>query len=210
LLDFWGKAYSVLKKTDFSEDLYPVFSVWFRECLNRFLKKAFPMKGNLFDDKVWISDEPQVQRLAQRGFGTLKNGGMELSLLESLYLTERGTLSVEEKGEPINRDQIIKRSDKESDFPRRYAVYKDLRERGFVVKTGFKFGVHFRVYERGGFSLGGHSAFLVHVMSEDSQMSFPELSRAVRLTQSVKKNLIFAIVDHEGDITYYQIERIIP
>ncbi len=28
-------------------------------------------------------------------------------------------------------------------------AYRDLRNRGFIVKSGFKFGTHFRVYERG-------------------------------------------------------------
>ena len=168
------------------------------------------MKGELTHDKVIIKDEAQAQRLAQRGFGSLKDGVLELSLLEALFLVERGTLEVVSKGKKIIRESIVKRGGDEADFARRYSVYKDLRERGFVVKTGFKFGAHFRVYERGGFGQDGHSAILVHVVPEDTNLSFPELSRAVRLTQSVKKRLLFAVVDHEGDITYFHIERIVP
>jgi tRNA-intron endonuclease len=168
------------------------------------------MEGELIEDKVMIRDEPQIQRLVQRGFGVRKDAALELSLLETLFLIERGTLEVESKGKKVGRDAVLERSEDEADFQRRYAIYNDLRTRGYVVKTGFKFGAHFRVYEKGEFSQDGHSAFLVHALPEDSVMSLPELARAVRLTQSVKKRLMFAVVDHEGDITYYQIDRIIP
>ncbi len=168
------------------------------------------MKGELIDDKVVVRAGPAVDRLAQRGFGSRRNGELELALLEALFLMERGTIEVILKGRAVDREKVIKLAGDEGDFTRRYAVYRELRERGFVIKTGFKFGAHFRVYDRGSYTQDGHSSFLVHVVGEDEVMSFPELSRAVRLTQSVKKRLIFSVVDHEGDITYYQIDRIIP
>ncbi|MFQ5800156.1 MAG: tRNA-intron lyase [Candidatus Hydrothermarchaeales archaeon] len=168
------------------------------------------MEGEIFEDKVIVKDDPQAMRLVQRGFGKYQDDALELTLLEALFLMERGTLKVLQKGKNAGKDTVIKRSGDEEDFFRRYEVYKDLRQRGYVVKTGFKFGAHFRVYERGEFTQDAHSAFLVHVVPEDAVLSFPELSRAVRLSQSVKKRMIFAVVDHEGDITYYQIERIIP
>ncbi len=104
----------------------------------------------------------------------------------------------------------MKKSGNEEDFLRRYNVYRDLRSKGYVVKTGFKFGVHFRVYEKSEFTEDSHSSFLVHAVSEDDTMSFPDLARAVRLTQSVKKKMMFAVVDHEGDVTYYMVDRVIP
>ncbi len=168
------------------------------------------MEGELLDDRVLIRDEAQAQRLSQRGFGVKKDGDLELSLLEALFLIDRNSLIVSAGGALVDKEGIVRCSGNEKDFLRRYAVYKDLRERGYVVKTGFKFGAHFRVYERGDFTDDSHSKLLVHVASEDETMGFPELSRVVRLTQSVKKRLLFAVVDHEGDITYFQVDRIVP
>ncbi|MBU4341979.1 MAG: tRNA-intron lyase, partial [Candidatus Altiarchaeota archaeon] len=48
----------------------------------------------------------------------------------------------------------------------------------------------------------------VHVIPEEYKCSFPELARAIRLSQNVNKHMIYAIVDGEGDITYYQIDRV--
>jgi len=168
------------------------------------------MKGVLKADKVIVASDPKVQRLLQRGFGVLKDDCLELSFLESLYLLERGTIDVEVRGKKLDRAALLKKTVDEEDFHRRYEVYRDLRTRGYVVKTGFKFGAHFRVYDKGEFTQKGHSAFLVHTLPEDAVMSLPELARIVRLTQSVKKRLVFAVVDAEADITYFQIDRIIP
>lgn len=133
---------------------------------------------------------------------------LELSLLEGLYLMERGTIQVKDGKKKSTREDIGGKTDEE-DFFVRYAVYNDLRERGYVVKTGFKFGAHFRLYERGGFDKT-HSKHLVHAVREDHPISFPEISRAIRLTSGVKKTLIFAVVDDEGGITYFSMDRMIP
>ena len=81
------------------------------------------------------------------------------------------------------------------------------RKRGYVVKSGFKFGAHFRVYDRGQVPGKDHSNFLVHGISEGKTFSFPEVSRAVRLAHSVRKRFIYAIVDDDGSLTYYKLLR---
>lgn len=167
------------------------------------------MKGELQIDKVVIRDMGQAERLVQKGFGTRKDSCLELSLLEALFLVDRGTLEVDSNDRAVSWEELIGKGVEEGDLNRRFGVYKDLRERGYVVKTGFKFGAHFRVYDRGDYPKGEHSKLLVHVVPEDEVMSFPEVSRAVRLAQGVKKQLYFAVVDTEGDITYYLVDRII-
>jgi len=167
------------------------------------------MKGELAKQKVIIKNEPRAIKLAQKGFGAFENNKLELSLVEALFLMEKGDIEVRKGSSAAAFDDIVE-SAQEEDFKRRYAVYRDLRERGLVVKTGFKFGAHFRVYERGKFQKNEHSAFLVHVVKESDKMSFSELARAIRLAVGVKKIMIFAIVDDEGDLSYYQILRYLP
>jgi tRNA-intron endonuclease, archaea type len=161
------------------------------------------MDAILIDDRIIVEDKKAISRLVQRGFGKVREKKLELSLVEGLFLVENGTLEV-------NGDikEITGRMDDE-EFQIKYRVYKDLRERGYVLKTGFKFGAHFRVYEKGK-SLDGHSKYLVHAVTENHAMSFIEVSRAVRLAQGVKKQMMFAVVDDDGDITYYLVDRITP
>lgn len=162
------------------------------------------MKGLLIGDRIVVKDK-KADKLFQRGYGKKINDGLELSLVEGLFLIEKGALELENAS---FRD-IVKKIEKEDEFMIKYRVYKDLRERGYTVKTGLKFGAHFRVYERGKFGKD-HSKFLVHAFSEGEKISFPEIARAVRLAHSVKKIMIFAVVDSEGEITYYKVERILP
>jgi tRNA-intron endonuclease len=168
------------------------------------------MGAFLVENRIIVDDEPTITKLHQKGFGERENNRLELSLLEGLFLIERGSLTVREKkgGREVTADDIIERV-QEEDFHIKYKVYKDLRERGLVVRTGLKFGAHFRVYDRGDFPKK-HSKYLVHAVPESRVLEFPEVSRAVRLAQGVKKNMIFAIVDDEGDVTYYSIERVTP
>jgi tRNA-intron endonuclease len=166
------------------------------------------MAGILKESRVLIKDKKTASRLRQRGFGKWKDGTLELSLVEGLYLLEKGTLEMEVGGRKMDFPALLKGL-KEEGLYDKFMVFRDLRDRGYIVKSGFKFGAHFRVYARGE-GLDGHSRMLVHVQTEDSVMGFPEVSRAVRLAQGVKKEMLFAVIDGEGDITYYKIERITP
>ncbi len=164
------------------------------------------MKARVIDDLVVVEDEASVSRLLQRGFGRREGNRLHLSLVEAAYLLEKGRLRITRDGRSLSAEELL---GQEEGLLTRYAVYRDLRERGYVVRTGFKFGAHFRVYERGTYPKE-HSRYLVHAVREDDGVSFTELARAVRLAHSVRKRLLFAVVDDEGDVTYYGVERLTP
>jgi tRNA-intron endonuclease len=77
---------------------------------------------------------------------------------------------------------------------------------GYILKTGFKYGSEFRLYERGTSPGEGHSNFLVKVTSENDHIPLMDLSSYVRVAHGVNKYLLLAVVDQENDITYYNIE----
>ena len=85
-----------------------------------------------------------------------------------------------------------------------------------MIRTGFKFGCDFRVYERGVQLKKGpksakeHTKWIVFCVPEDFTMSFQELSRSVRLAHNIRARMLWAIVDNEGDCTYYIIQRMKP
>lgn len=166
------------------------------------------MSATLTGDKVVIEDEATASRLRQKGFGKPSNGKLELSLLEAAYLLERGSIRVLQNDKEFSSEDLLSRMEEEEALLK-YRVYRDLRNRGYIAKTGFKFGAHFRVYDKGQ-GMKEHSRYLVHAVKESDTMEFPELARAVRLAHSVRKTMIFAVMDEEGDITYYRVERMTP
>ena len=84
------------------------------------------------------------------------------------------------------------------------AVYSDLVNRGYLVKTGFKYGSHFRAYSSG--SIEEHSDLLVHCVEPDQKFTWEELSRAIRLSHSVKKRMLFAMHEKRTGVRYLEIE----
>ena len=165
----------------------------------------------LIKERVLVKEPDKIDELEKRGIGE-RDGHMLLSPEEALYLKEKEELEIEdEKGKKLDYKQLMShftRLDKE--FPKKFLVYRDLKNRGFCVKTGFKFGSHYRVYARGEKPGSGHAVWLIHCIPEEFICDFSDVSRAVRLAQNVRKKMIYAVLDKEGDITYYKIERMTP
>jgi tRNA-intron endonuclease len=142
---------------------------------------------------------------------------LELALVEALLLLKRGRIIVLKDRNAMTFQELYEHaSSLDKRFPERYRVYEDLRERGLLVRTGFKFGCDFRVYERGVQLKKGpksakeHTKWIVFCVPEDFTMSFQELSRSVRLAHNIRARMLWAIVDNEADCTYYSITRMKP
>lgn len=127
-----------------------------------------------------------------------------LSPLEVLCMMKSGNLVLMDNGKPLDYEnflQVARESDPE--FSEKLAVYGDLRARGLVPKTGYKFGHHFRVYT----GKKPHSEMLVQALPEAAALPMSSISRSVRLAHSVKKKMLFACV-HSGGIRYVEFARI--
>ncbi len=169
----------------------------------------------LLNEQVWVTNEDNALQgdLFSRGYGEKIGNKLLLSPEETLYLLEkRKAFEVKtETGRTKSFDQLHKLFTKQDKlFPLKYTVFKNLRNRGYCVKTGFKFGAHFRVYARGHKPGTAHADWVVQCMPETQVFEANQLSVAVRLAQNVRKKMIYAVVDKEGDIVYYKLERITP
>jgi len=163
------------------------------------------MKGRLLTDQVVVEEGRDANKLhTKRYFGELEGGKLYLTLLEALYLVETEKLEVESEGQVLDFDRLLSLFLKDTEYMLKYKVYKDLRDKGLIVKTGFKYGCHFRVYRKG---YEEHSEYLVHAIPEDARFSAYDIIKYVRLAHSVKKMVIFAFLDEEGDVTYNALQH---
>lgn len=160
--------------------------------------------ASFLEDRVIVWDVKASSLLHNDGFfgKLMAEGHLQLSLVESSYLLNTGILGIETR----NRDRLDFNefsklaSGIESDFLIKYPVYENLRDSGLVPKTGFKFGTHFRVYKDfENLAKIGHSDYLVHAIDKGHTFSLQQLSRAVRLANSVRKEMIYAVVDSTVD-----------
>lgn len=164
----------------------------------------------LIENRGFVIGPTNCDRLYNKGYygEYIDKSKLQLSLIETLYLMEKNRAVLTKDGKEMTYDEAFKyASENELEFDIKFITYKDLRKRGYIAKSGFKFGAHFRVYDRGQIPGTDHSNFLVHGVPEGKTFSFPEVSRAVRLAHSVRKRFIYAIVDDDGSLTYYKILR---
>ncbi len=142
----------------------------------------------------------------------LKDNKVQLSLIEALYLLEKQRLEIlDGRNKQVSSDSFMKKAMKvEPNFWIRYNVFKDLRDRGYVVKTALKFGADFRVYERGIKPGEDHAKWIVYPVHEGEHLTWYEFAAKNRVAHSTKKRLLIGIVDEEADVTYYEIRWIRP
>lgn len=98
----------------------------------------------------------------------------------------------------------------DKNFHTRFIVYRDMRSRGYILKTALKFGADFRVYERGVKPGEEHAKWVLYPVYEPSGLTWHEFAAKNRVAHSTRKNLLIAIVDEEGDVTYYEISWVRP
>lgn len=166
-------------------------------------------KAVFLKNKILVFDEKFSKDLFEKEFfGKPFESGLQLSFVEALYLSDKGFLDVySTNGKKISRKELkdILRNT-QPDIDLRFTVFRDLKKHGFIVKTGFKFGSHFRVYTQ--HPDVSHAEYLVHVVDKNFSGFWSEISRAVRLAHSVNKEIVFAIVDKKID--YVKFVRLRP
>jgi len=182
-------------------------------------------EGELIEDRVIIWDKEAASLYYEYGYGKpmpLESPErLELDLIEATYLLEKGKLKIyvreNNKKRMVDLREMMKVGESRlNQFHAQYVVYSDLRNKGYLVKTGYKFGAHFRVYEKGVKIKRGpkapfeHTKFIVHAVPEEAAFSLPEMSRAVRLAHNIRATFVWAVVDKENDVTYYEIKRLKP
>lgn len=139
-------------------------------------------------------------------FGIIKRDKVILSLFEAFYLLEKGRIDISGGNRKLSEDAFVKKAKKQlKNFPIKYSVFRDLRDRGYVVKTALKFGAEFRVYDKGINPGQDHAKWIVYPVHESETMTWHDFSAKNRVAHSTKKRLLIGIVDDEEDVTYYEI-----
>ena len=165
-------------------------------------------KGRLFENRIVVWDIETSRRLFKEGYygkplGIPKPKDFEfdaplvLDLMEGYYLATKRAIEVQdEAGQTLSNPKLQEICEASyTDFAGKFLVYKKLRESGYVVTPGIKFGSDFAVYEHGpGID---HAPYIVQVMSGESKITATSMVRSGRLATTVRKQFIIAIPDDE-------------
>lgn len=164
-------------------------------------------------DVVQTENSDVALELYNQGcYGEIIDHRVQLSFLEAHYLLEKEKIKLlDSRSKKISPDTFLKKAErKEKKFWIKYRVYKDLRDRGYLVKTALKFGADFRVYDRGVKPGEEHAKWIVYPTYEADTLTWHDFSAKNRVAHSTKKRLLLAVVDAEGDVSFWETRWLRP
>ena len=162
--------------------------------------------AHLIGENVSSNSSEAFSLYKKSHFGEPIGEKIQYSLPEALFLLERGKIEVLRRNKKMSLKELMSKansSDKRINM--KYPVFRDLRGKGYVVKTALKFGADFRVYERGSSPGKKHAKWVVFIDHESKRITWHEFAAKNRVAHSTKKNLLLAILDDEGDVSYYEV-----
>lgn len=122
-----------------------------------------------------------------------------LDLIEGFYLLQKSKIKIYKEKKSVTEAELLEICRKEyHNFDKKYTVYKNFRDKGYIVNPGIKFGCDFAVYQKGpGID---HAPYLVQVYNRSDMISSTDVVLAGRLATTVRKQFILAIPRGNDDV----------
>ena len=152
-------------------------------------------------DRVYLAFSQDVKNLREKGYGDLKRKKVYLSPYETFYLVEKGRVSVRDprSNNTLTLRNLIKTLGRgEVEIWIKYLVYRDLRERGYIVRGSSMVD----------FEICGKTVLrrLVSIIHEGTDARLARLKRLLLYAERNRKELILAVIDRRTDIVYYMLD----
>jgi tRNA-intron endonuclease len=94
------------------------------------------IKAYLLKETVSSNDSLAFSIQDKNLFGERSNDKIIYSLPEALFLLEKNKIEIFSKNKKLTKQELIDKFSKiDKRFQIRYSVFKDLREKGYIVKT---------------------------------------------------------------------------
>ncbi|MFQ6068363.1 MAG: tRNA-intron lyase, partial [Candidatus Bathyarchaeia archaeon] len=213
------KSFNFLKVSYISSNLYATsLCCWQDKALKKKKRQTEEFRNleikkirGLFSKKgVIVPANTNFGTLTSRGYGTLDNKKLTLTIYETLFLQSKGILEVVKRksGKALDFQELLHQFRLvDENVWVKYLIYRDLRSRGYVVREGFGLGIDFRVYEKGEYGKATAS-YLILGIQEGKPITVKKLARVLRHVQSLKKKLVLAVVNRRGEIVYYTLSKL--
>jgi tRNA-intron endonuclease len=154
--------------------------------------------------RIYIPYKAELMDLRDRGFGDLRSGKLFLTSYESFYLIEKQRIQVSDKKTEKRltlRDVVKRVSVGKPEIWIKYLVYRDLRDRGYIVRESDR-NFDFDIYGKGPLRR------LISIVYEGGEASLRKLEILLAYAEKEKKELILAVVDRRTDIVYYTLSSL--
>ena len=174
------------------------------------------LKTELLENRLIVWDVDDSKKLFSQGYygkpiGIPKpklneiNVPLILDLIEGYYLMIKSKIQIYENKKKISERKMFEICQRQHhNFEKKFQVYKNFRDKGYIVNPGIKFGCDFAVYQKGpGID---HAPFLVQVYNRSENITSTDIVLAGRLATSVKKQFILAIPSGKDKVDYVALD----
>ncbi|BDQ30729.1 tRNA-intron lyase [Nitrosopumilus zosterae] len=174
------------------------------------------MKSELIENRIIVWNIKDSRKLFSQGYygkpiGIPKpkideiDAPLILDLIEGLYLLENKKITIRKSKQKITVEQLTDICRNEvHEFDKKYLVYKNFRDKGYIINPGIKFGCDFAVYEKGpGID---HAPFLIQVYTRNESISATGIVLAGRLATTVRKQFILAIPKGKNKVDFLALD----
>jgi tRNA-intron endonuclease, archaea type len=157
-------------------------------------------------DRIFSNSQKALEIQDSKNLGEKAQGKVIYSPFEAFFLveTQKADILNSKTNKPLKEHELITLlSKKHKDFLTKYLVFKALKNKAYLVKTGSKFGADFRVYDS---SMNSHAKYLVYPIKQSEKSNWNEFISKNRIAHSTAKKLLLAIVDSEDNVLFYEID----
>ena len=174
------------------------------------------MKCELIENRIIVWNIENSRKLFSQGYygkpiGIPKpkieeiDAPLILDLIEGLYLLENKKITITKFKQKITIEQLKEICKKEvHEFDKKYIVYKNFRDKGYIINPGIKFGCDFAVYEKGpGID---RAPFLIQVYNRSESITSTGIVLACRLATTVRKQFILAIPKGNDKVDFLALD----
>ena len=174
------------------------------------------MKGELIENRIIVWDIKNSKKLFSNGYygkpiGIPKpkfdeiNVPLILDLIEGCYLLQNSVIKIYKGSKNVTEKHMLEICQREyHNFDKKYIVYKNFRDKGYIVNPGIKFGCDFAVYQKGpGID---HAPYLVQVYNRSDVITSTDVVLAGRLATTVRKQFILAIPRGRDNVDFLALD----
>jgi len=174
------------------------------------------LKGELIENRIIVWDIKNSKKLFTNGYygkpiGIPKpkfdeiNVPLILDLIEGYYLLQNSIIKIYTGSKNVTEKHMLEICQCEyHNFDKKYMVYKNFRDKGYIVNPGIKFGCDFAVYQKGpGID---HAPYLVQVYNRSDVITSTDIVLAGRLATTVRKQFILAIPRGRNNVDFLALD----
>jgi len=156
------------------------------------------LNGELIDNRIVVWNIKDSQKLFTSGYygkpiGISKpkfdeiNVPLILDLIEGYYLLQNSKIKIKKMKKKVTEKKMLEICRQEyHNFDKKFIVYENFRDKGYIVNPGIKFGCDYAVYQKGpGID---HAPYLVQVYNRNDSISSTGVVLAGRLASTVRNS----------------------